>query len=117
MVGQFVVYVDDDSRGYMSSLGSPIDSILFPRDSEQMDEAGPSPPKDLPPFSDLWDLDTRLAALNSRPPKSPTSSSSSYGSAHSVHSRASSFSGSAGGHHIPGTNRDVLEFPFGFPIP
>jgi hypothetical protein len=60
-------------------------------------------------------FDARLAALNSRRPKSPTSSSSGYGSANSARSRASSWSNSPGG-HIPGTTRDVMEFPFGYPI-
>ncbi|KAF8198580.1 hypothetical protein BJ912DRAFT_951993 [Pholiota molesta] len=105
----FVVYVNNNSRRPSSP---PIDSS--PCDIKKVDEGG-SPSKDLPRVSDPWDL-TRLAAFNSRPPKSPTSSSSSYGSAHSTHSRASSFSGTAEG-HIPGTNRDVLEFPFGYPIP
>ncbi|KAF8198586.1 hypothetical protein BJ912DRAFT_30608 [Pholiota molesta] len=63
---------------------------------------------------DPWDLLARLAAVSSRPPKTPTSSSSSYGSPQSARSRASSWSSSPGG-HIPGTSRDVLEFPFGYP--
>ncbi|KAF8198582.1 hypothetical protein BJ912DRAFT_1140121 [Pholiota molesta] len=70
--------------------------------------------KAAPPRPDPWDLDTILAAHRARRPRSPTSSSSSYGSAHSTRSRASSFSGSAGG-HIPGTSRDVMAFPFGYP--
>jgi hypothetical protein len=77
-------------------------------DADFLSKAGPSPSR-----VDPWDLDARLAALSLRRPKSPTSSSSSYGSPQSVRSRASSWSCSPGG-HIPGTNRDVLEFPFGY---
>jgi hypothetical protein len=135
-VWQFVIYVTDGLSGSLAPHWSSIDpfprGLTPPKHTAKRPPHKRSPPttaakQELPksdaaeapasmasPRPDPWDLDAILAAHRARRPRSPSSSSSSYGSAHSTRSRASSFSGSAGG-HIPGTSRDVMEFPFGYP--